>query len=215
VVLGVVFTVSAAPQESNLKRFHDTDNSVTRMQILQDVGNTKDSNVKTGGSAAANTSLPAEDKTLLLEALKDTRPTVVEASVRRIGELNAVEFEQQLIPLFSDAKKRFPAGYVERLKTAIISTIGQCNGPQAVPFIKNLLKSVPENQYLETILLAARKTGNSSLLSDVQEFRHKLETELEQRIKAGADPMSTSELKVVIKLAQDVESDLSNGKGGR
>ena len=215
VVLGVVFVVSAAPRESNRQRFHDTDNSVTRMQILHQVGKTKDSKAKADGSAAAEALLTDEDKTLLLEALEDTRPTVVEASVRRIGELKAVEIEPQLITLFSDAEKRFPGGYAERLKATIIAATGRCNSPQTVPFIENLLRYGSENQYFETILLAARETGNPALLSAVREFRNRLETELQQKTDAGANPMTTSRLRMVIGLAKDVESDLLNGNGGQ
>jgi hypothetical protein len=215
VVLGMVFAVSAAPQESNRKRFHDTDNSVTRIQILHEVGTPMDSKVKAGSSAAADAQLTTEDKALLLEALQDTRPTIVEASVRRIGELKVVEFEQQLITLFSDAEKRFSGGYAERLKLTIISAAGKCNGPLTVPFLENLLRIDSGSQYFETILLAAQETGNPALLSGVKEFRNRLETELQRRIEADANPMSTSELKVAIKLAQDVESGLLNGNGGR
>lgn len=211
----MVFVVSATPPEGTLKRFHDTDNSVTRTQIVHDVGTPKVSNVKAGSSAAAEASLSAEEKTILLEALKEKRPTVVEASVRRIGELKVVEFEGQLITLFSDAEKRFSGGYAERLRSTIISAAGQCNGPQTVAFIENLLRNDSRYQYFETILLAARETGNPALLSGVQEFRRNREMEMQQRIDAGAKPVSLSDLKVVIKLAQDVESDLSAENGGR
>jgi hypothetical protein len=179
------------------------------------VGKNQKSGAQPDAGITSPWSLSSEEKTLLLDALGDTKPTVVEASIRKIGELRATEFEKRLIAMYRDVEKRFRGAYAERLKAGIITAVGKCNGSRAMPFIDSLLIYNKRCQYTRTILHAARATDNPSLLSSVKVFRKRLEMECARMDAAGVEPLLTSELKTTIRLAQDVETSLSDNNGGR
>ncbi len=213
-IIGLTFvaniTVSANELQgatSLLHSFNNSNNSVERREIITSL---KIYLPEIGEET------PEWVEELLGTALNDKHPVVVAAAAYQIGQFNLAAFNDDLIQLYKDADSKFSAsGYHEKVKSAIIPTLGIIGNAEAKVLISKLLKEDKGYTCMgDYILEAIKNSSDPAFVQDLKLYAHKMSAFVEEAVKEGTDPMHYSSQLRYMELAFEIKRDLLL-KGGK
>lgn len=149
---------------------------------------------------------------MLETALDDKSPVVVEAAVQEIGNLRLISLAPRLITLYTQSDSRF-AGYAERVKFALIPSLGKLGGETVTGFLKRELEHDNGTELGEAILSAVRLSGDAALIDDVRDYAYKMDQYIANAQAKNLDPIVYSLKLHNSSLAHEIENVLMQ-KGG-
>ena len=209
----LLFSASTIPIEaaditngtSIVNIYNTSDNSVERRMALNALS---DVVVQRGSET------PQWVSDLLIKALDDKSPVVVNAAVYQIGNFGLANMTQKLISLYSEVEKKFSSAYAKRIQYSIVPALGKTGGTEATAFLSGLLAR-DNGTLMGGFLLAAIKDLNDNALADnVKEYKVKMEGLVKFAKAKNYDPLIYSRKLMYIDLALDVEKSLAS-KGGK
>jgi len=152
---------------------------------------------------------------LVGNALKDENPVVVAEAAMQVGQLQLTQYAPDLIQLYNEAETKYAAcGYVERVRYAIIPSLGKTGTTDAKQLIVNLLKKDNGSDMGELLLIAIRDLNDPSLIKDIVSYKTKMHSLVQTLKQKGHDPLIYSLPLYYIKLTSEVEQTLL-AKGGK
>ena len=185
--------------------YNTSDNSVERRMALNELS---DVVVQRGSET------PQWVNNLLIKALDDKSPVVVNAAVYQIGNFGLTNITGKLITLYSEVERNFSSAYANRIQYSIVPALGKTGGKEASAFLSNLLARDNGTVMGQFLLLAIKDLNDLSLVDNVKQYKKKME-ELVKFAKAkNYDPLMYSRKLMYVDLALDVEKSLVS-RGGK
>jgi hypothetical protein len=209
VVLGLLMSmllVYAALAGNTSTASYDSPNSVTRRMYI----NSLDDQVTMRGAQT-----PQWVSDILVKALDDKSPVVVDAAVYQIGVFEISNLSTRLIALYNEVEKVYASAYARRIQYSIIPALGKLGGRDASAFLSNLLADDMGTPMGEFLLSAIKELGNSSLIGAVKQYKVKMENMVAFAKGKNYDPLIYSRKLLYIDRALDVEKYLAALKGGK
>lgn len=202
----ICLILTFAPGKSNatdiVDAFSKQSNSKERVMILKNIADTQQPVSKESA------------KTLITMGLSDEQPNVVEAAVSQIGHMKLVEFEDQLIQTYNNAKKAYK-GYAERVRLSCLVSLGKIGGPKTALFLSKAL-SKDQGTILGGVLLqVVRELKDPSLIEDLEAYADNMAAQIEKGKSANHDPMLYSMAQQHLAYAEETIEILSHLKGGQ
>lgn len=204
-----VFSQSnASPSE----KYHSTSNTITKRAALLEIGSpASSSTTDQARPPVAKPTLTKEDVALLQEALSDTDPTVVEQAVRRIGELQVVQLNSDILDLYTKSDEKF-SGYSERVKLAVIDAVGDIGIISNDKFLDSKIIQQIRVPYMHNVLQATKKLHAVSTIPSLQKLISDYSLKCQKLENANENPLIISSLRLTMKEAEDVLSSLTTAK---
>ncbi|MBN2036705.1 MAG: hypothetical protein JW768_08200 [Chitinispirillaceae bacterium] len=191
-----------------VQKFKACDNSVERQQMLYSL----EPQVYAGSKSAA---VPTWVRDLLMSALADKSPVVVDAAVYRIGTFSLSDANTKLINLYNSVERTYSRAYAKRIRYTIITTLGKTGGPGASLFLARLLSEDQGNDDRgEFILQAIADLADPALADRVGDYRARMEAQVQAARKENMDPLLYSHKLMCLTFASDLEQTL-RAKGGK
>ena len=185
--------------------YNTSDNSVERRTAL---------NALSDVVAQRGLETPQWVNNLLIKALDDKSPVVVNAAVYQIGNFGLTNITGKLITLYSEVERNFSSAYANRIQYSIVPALGKTGGKEASAFLSNLLTGDNGTVMGQLLLLAIKDLNDLSLVDNVKQYKKKME-ELVKFAKAkNYDPLMYSRKLMYVDLALDVEKSLVS-RGGK
>lgn len=147
------------------------------------------------------------EKVLAL-GLSDESAVVVEQAILGIAKNNCSSLAPRLIPMYRNAQKLFK-GYAERIRIAIVSTLGTVDGNTTVEFLGDILSKDNGTILGQKILNAIKELNDQQLSDAVAKYAEKMESKVELGRKAGHDPFLYSNAQQNAEIAREVLSSLT------
>jgi hypothetical protein len=202
----ICLILTFAPGKSNatdvVDAFSKQSNSKERVMILKNLADTQQPVSK------------ERSKTLISMGLSDEKPNVVEAAVSQIGRLKLVEFEDQLIQTYNNAKKAHK-GYAERVRLSCLVSLGKIGGPKTALFLSKALSKDQGTVQGGVLLQAVRELKDPSLTEDLEAYADKMAAQIEKGKSANHNPMLYSMALQHLAYAEETINILSRLKGGQ
>lgn len=188
---------------SVINAYKNTDNNIVKRQLLRGISR----NTEATGSA-----VPQWKKDLLLEALQEKNPTVVEAAVHQITTLILPEFNQRLISLYQKAGELFANMYDSRVRISIVIALSKTGVADNNVF--NLFQDilVPEKSkfsYVQGDVLQSIKTlDDPKFIPMVEKYGKFMEDAIAKKKAAGEHPMLYQVLVDYSSMCKDIVQTL-------
>ncbi len=214
ILLGITLTYSTTITKGSdiINSFSKESNSIKRGLILKELSR-EDTQLKTkdlqSDKSVSQQIEPEKVKMVLNLGLEDKMPNVVEQAAIQIGKLKLMDFEEQLITVYKNARKNYK-GYAERVQISCIKTLGRIGGKSTSNLIKSAL--VKENATIMggILLEAIKDLKDISLLPSLYEYAKKMETFIEKGKAAENNPILYSLAKQQLELTKEIIDSLNN-----
>lgn len=190
---------------SIVKVYTTSDNSVERRMAL---------NALSDVVVQRGTATPQWVSDLLVKAIDDKSPVVVDAAVYQIGNFGLAGMTEKLISLYSEVEKKFSSAYANRIQYSIVPALGRTGGKEASAFLPQLLAQDKGTVMGQFLLLAIKDLNEFSLVDNVKQYKVKMEGLVKFAKAKKYDPLIYSRKLMYIDLALDVEKSLVS-KGGK
>ncbi len=203
-----VLSVSAQESDSTIMAFNNVDNAILRKQMLvQELA--KDSAQETFSMARSAVSKSNNDA-LILEALSDKSPTVVEKAIQLAAGNNSPVIINKLFAIYDSALENY-LGYDERLQSAVLTSLASSNDARVAPLYKEIIARDLSSSILNVVLSACTENSDSTLTLAVEEYITKAEAALVSVKESGANSLIWSDLSQTLNLAKEVRSAQNGG----
>lgn len=203
IILCILLLVTLARSEECtaggvLESFKTSDNSIVRKKIIQDLFT---------ADTRSGVPIPEWKIELLVEALHDKSPIVVESAINQLRTIDATPFLRDLTILFKEAESRFGT-YTNRLRVALIEVFGYQKDRESTRVLAEFLSLDMGSDIAGDLLQALKRIDDRSLLPVVREFYQKMQLMVFHLQMRQTDPLLLGRYKLYAQLAQDVEQSL-------
>ncbi len=203
-LMSVLLVYSALAGNTNTTSY-DSPNSVERRMFI----NSLNDEVPQRGAET-----PQWTQDVLVKALEDKSPVVVNAAVYQIGTFHLSALSTRLVALYTEVEKKYSSAYARRIQYSIIPALGKLGGNEVSTFLGGLLVEDMGTPRGELILTAIKELGDRALLGVVKEYKVKMEGMVSFARAKNYDPLIYSRKLQYIDLALGVEKVFLS-KGGK
>lgn len=158
-------------------------------------------------STIVSTPAPQWSREILETALTDKNPEVVELAIRQVGNLRIANYSLKLIELFQQSDKLY-INYADKIRYAIVSTLGKLGSTPAKRFIHDLLQNDDGSDLGQFILMAVKDLNDEGFITDLHEYSFKMRKIASCADDAQKDPLLYSRSVWYMQLASDIENTL-------
>ena len=191
---------------SLLNTFNTSNNSVERRMILKSLN---DVTLQEGDKA------PRWISDMLGTAMKDKSPVVVAEAAKQIGRFQLMEYNADLITLFSEADSKFGAsGYTHRVQYSVISALGKIGSKEAKTLVTEMLKNDNGSAMGDYLLTAIKNFNDPALIAELKAYKARMDSLVKAAKAKGDDPILYSRKLRYSEFAAEIEKALL-ARGGK